>query len=288
MSTTIKKQSITPEKLEKIMQDFYCKDDSCKGWETNVVTQPKLVSNIMETGAERISAGPGIGDVLADRSLARKIDHTLLKPEATPKDIKELCMEAKKYSFASVCINPSHVKLCSELLRSSNVKVCTVIGFPLGATTTEVKRFEAEQAIANGAQEVDMVINVGQLKYGNYDYVFRDVNQVVLIAKKNRFICKVILETALLTDEEKVKACIICRDAGADFVKTSTGFSKGGATVGDVALMKYVVGSTVGVKASGGIHSREDANAMIASGADRIGASASVKIVLGQKSEGNY
>ncbi len=276
------------ELLEKTLREFYCKDNTCKGWETNVVTQPKTVQNIVNVGAERIAAGPGIGDILADKTIARKIDHTLLKPEATPAEVAELCAEAKKYEFASVCVNPGYVSLCAELLKDTNVKVCTVIGFPLGATTTEVKRFEAEQAISNGAQEIDMVINIGQLKQGNYDYVFHDINQVVLAAKKNSAVCKVILETALLTDEEKVKACIICKHAGADFVKTSTGFSKGGATVGDVALMKYVVGSAVGVKASGGIRSREDANAMIASGADRIGASASVKIVTGGKSDATY
>ena len=269
------------ELLEKTLREFYCKGDTCKGWETNVITQPNAVNNIVNSGADRIAAGLGIGDILANKSIARKIDHTLLKPDATIDDITDLCDVAKKYHFASVCVNPGYVSLCSDLLKGSDVKVCTVIGFPLGATTTEAKRFEAEQAIKNGAEEIDMVINVGQLKQGNYDYVFNDVNQVVLAAKKNNNICKVILETALLTDEEKIKACIICKHAGADFVKTSTGFSKGGATVGDIALMKYVVGSSVGVKASGGIRSREDANAMIASGADRIGASASVKIVLG-------
>ncbi len=288
MSYTNTKKLNAEELLEKTLREFYCKGDSCRGWETNVVTQPDAVNNIVNSGADRIAAGLGIGDILANKSLARKIDHTLLKPEATVDDITALCDEARKYRFASVCVNPGYVSLCSDLLKGSGVKVCTVIGFPLGATTTETKRFEAEQAIKNGAEEIDMVINVGQLKQGNYDYVFNDVNQVVLAAKKNNDICKVILETALLTDEEKIKACIICKHAGADFVKTSTGFSKGGATVGDIALMKYVVGSSVGVKASGGIRSREDANAMIASGADRIGASASVKIVLGQKSESSY
>lgn len=216
------------------------------------------------------------------------IDHTMLKPEATPEEITILCNEAAKYLFASVCINPSYVKLCADLLKGTKVKVCTVIGFPLGSTTTKIKRSEAEEAIENGAQEIDMVINIGHLKAGDYDYVFNDVNQVVLAAKRKRVITKVILETALLDDKEKVAACLICKKAGADFVKTSTGFSKGGATVGDVALMKYVVGSSIGVKASGGIRSKEDAEAMIASGADRIGASASVKIVLGEKSESTY
>lgn len=274
--------------LEKSLRDFYCKDESCKGWETNVITQPTAVKNIVNVGADRISAGLGVGDNLVDMEIARKIDHTLLKPEATPDEIKTLCEEARKYHFASVCVNPGHVKLCGSLLKGTDVKVCTVIGFPLGATTTEVKRFEAEQAIQNGATELDMVISVGQLKQKNYEYVFNDVQQVALTTKKDRVILKVILETALLNDEEKVKACLICKNAGANFVKTSTGFSKGGATVGDIALMKYTVGSTVGVKASGGIRSKEDAEAMIASGADRIGASASVKIVLGEKGTDKY
>lgn len=267
--------------LEKSLRDFYCQGDTCKGWETNVITQPNAIKNIVNVGAERITAGLGVGDHLPDLSLARMIDHTMLKPDATNDEITKLCAEAKQYHFASVCVNPGFVPLCSSLLKGTDVKVCTVIGFPLGATTTEVKRLEAEQAIASGATEIDMVINVGQLKSGNYDYVFNDVNKVVLAVKAHRNVCKVILETALLTDEEKVKACLICKKAGADFVKTSTGFSKGGATVGDVALMKKVVGSAIGVKASGGIHSKEDAEAMIASGADRIGASASVKIVMG-------
>ncbi|MGE5497383.1 MAG: deoxyribose-phosphate aldolase [Syntrophothermus sp.] len=219
-----------------------------------------------------------------DRALARMIDHTLLKPEATADEVTTLCNEARTYSFASVCINPSYVSLCSRLLKGTPVKVCTVIGFPLGATTTETKRFEAEQAIQNGAEEIDMVLNIGRLKQGDYEYVFHDINQVVLAAKKSNAVCKVILETALLTDEEKIKACLICKEAKADFVKTSTGFSKGGATAGDIALMRYVVGSAVGVKASGGIRTLEDAEAMIESGADRIGASASVKIVTGDKS----
>jgi len=276
------------ELLEKTLREFYCKVESCKGWETNVITQPKAVQNIVQVGAERIAAGLGVGDNLADKNLARKIDHTILKPDATENEIRELCVEAKKYEFASVCVNPGYVSLCSELLKGMPVKVCTVIGFPLGATTTQTKEFEAEQAINNGAEEIDMVINVGRLKQGDYDYVYKDVNQVVLVAKRHNAICKVILETALLTDEEKIKACVICKHAGAHFVKTSTGFSKGGATTGDVALMKYVVGSTVGVKASGGIRSREDAEKMVASGADRIGASASVKIVLGEKGDSKY
>jgi deoxyribose-phosphate aldolase len=276
---------ITEVFLEKSLAEFYRKNDTCVGWEKNVLTQPEAVNNIMKVGAERISAGPGVGQELNNTNLARMIDHTLLKPEATEEQVRALCSEALEYSFASVCINPSYVPLCSELLAGSRVKVCTVIGFPLGAVTTKVKRIEADEAVANGAQELDMVINVGQLKSGNYDYVFNDVQQVVLAAKPKRALVKVILETALLTDEEKVKACLICKRAGAEFVKTSTGFSKAGATVGDVALMKYVVGSSVGVKAAGGIRTKEDAEAMVAGGADRIGASASVKIVGGEASD---
>jgi len=284
-----KSDDVSKEFLEKVLRDFYYQGDGCKGWETNVVTQPKAVRNIVDSGASRIAAGPGVGKELADKNLARKIDHTLLKPDARPEEIRALCEEARKYVFASVCINPCYVALCYEMLKNTEVKVCTVIGFPLGATTTEVKRFETEQAIYNGATEVDMVINVGQLQEGNYEYVTNDIKQVVNAAHNHGVLCKVILETALLTDEQKIKACVICKEVGADFVKTSTGFSKGGATVGDIALMKYVVGSGIGVKASGGIRSREDADAMIASGADRVGASASVKIVLGEKTEkGGY
>ena len=288
MDHKISNEDVSQEFLEKTLRDFYSKEESCKGWETNVVTQKKAVNNIFNVGASRIAAGLGVGSELRDRNVAGMIDHTLLKPEAAPDEIRKLCKEAKDYSFASVCINPCYVSLSSELLRGTSVKVCTVIGFPLGSTTTEVKQYETEQAIKNGANEVDMVINVGQLKQGNYDYVDKDVKAVVNTARRHNVLSKVIIETALLTDEEKVRASLICKKAGANFVKTSTGFSKGGATVGDVALMKYVVGSAIGVKAAGGIRSKEDAEAMIASGADRIGASASVKIVSGEKSDSAY
>lgn len=273
---------------EKALHDFYCVGETCAGWERNVIDQPEAVKKIIDNGAERIAAGLGVGSHLEDIGLARMIDHTMLKPEATSEEITTLCSEAKSHNFASVCVNPSYVSLCSELLKGTKVKVCTVIGFPLGATTTEIKRAEAEQALANGAEEIDMVINIGRLKSGDYEYVFNDINQVVLAAKKQNAVCKVILETALLTDEEKVKACLICKKAKADFVKTSTGFSKGGATAGDIALMRYVVGSAVGVKASGGVRTYEDAKKMIESGASRIGASASVKIMSGEKSNDGY
>jgi len=256
-----------------------CSDDTCKDG-LCVIHNKEGVKNIVDHGASRISAGIGIeaaGGIETD--LASMIDHTLLKPEATREEIIKLCQEAKKYSFASVCINPSYVSLCAKLLRDTSVKVCTVIGFPLGATSTATKAFEAEHALRDGAREVDMVINVGMLKSGEYEYVENDIFAVVTTARRYNALSKVIIETALLTDEEKIKACLLAKRAGADFVKTSTGFSKGGATVGDIALMRKVVGSAMGVKASGGVRTREDALAMVASGADRIGASASVKIV---------
>ncbi|MDT3696692.1 MAG: deoxyribose-phosphate aldolase [Ignavibacterium sp.] len=222
------------------------------------------------------------------KELAGMIDHTLLKPEATLTEIKHLCEEAIQHNFASVCVNPSYVSACFDLLKSSNVKVCTVIGFPLGATTTQSKFLEAEEAIKNGAEELDMVINVGRLKDKDYDYVYNDLKTIADLSKKHLCTSKVILETCLLTDKEKVAACIMAKEAGLDFVKTSTGFSKAGATIQDVALMKFVVGDKHKVKAAGGIRSYEDAVAMINAGANRLGASAGVKIISGQKSDSNY
>lgn len=289
MNSSVIDKVVSEVFIEKALQDFYCHGGTCAGWERNIIDQPAAVKNIIKNGAERIAAGIGVGQEIVDRNVARMIDHTLLKPDTSPDEIKILCDEARAYEFASVCINPCYVSMCRDLLKGTRVKVCTVIGFPLGSNTTEIKRAEAEQALKNGAQEIDMVINIGMLKQGNNQYVFDDINQVVLAAKKYNAICKVIIETALLTDEEKIKACLISKEAKADFVKTSTGFSKGGATAGDVALMKYVVGSAVGVKASGGIRTAEDAKLMIESGADRIGASASVKIVKGEStSAGGY
>ena len=217
---------------------------------------------------------------------ASMIDHTLLKPEATKSQIEKLCEEAKKYEFASVCVNPTWVNLSSTLLKGTNVKVCTVIGFPLGATTSDVKAFETKNAIENGAEEIDMVINIGALKDGDYDLVRDDIKAVVEAA--NGTLVKVIIETALLTDEEKIKACELSVEAGADFVKTSTGFSTGGATVEDVALMRKTVGPTIGVKASGGVRSLEDMQKMIEAGATRIGASSGVAIMQGLISDSSY
>lgn len=281
MSSSIIDKVVSQVLTEKKLRDSYSESEKNKAWERVVVEKPEAVKNLIKNGAARISAGMGVGAHLSDITVARTIDHTVLKPEATEEDIIALCEEAKKYNFASVCINPSYVKLCSELLKDSNVNVCTVIGFPLGATTTESKRFEAEQACQNGAVELDMVINIGRLKQGDNDFVFNDVNQVVLAAKRYNAVLKVIIETGKLNDEEKVRACYICKKAKADFVKTSTGFGGGGASAGDIALMRYVVGSAMGVKASGGVRTRETAETMIESGADRIGAVASVKIILG-------
>jgi deoxyribose-phosphate aldolase len=250
------------------------------------------VERIVDAGAERI--GIVLGETATAHDWASLIDHTLLKPEATESDIRKLCDEAAQFGFASVCVNPSWVKKASEFLRGSDVPVCTVIGFPLGATLSDVKAYEARRAIFNGAREVDMVINIGALKSGDDCTVEDDIRAVVEAAHENGILCKVIIETALLTDEEKVRACLASKNANADFVKTSTGFAKGGATVDDVALMRRVVGSELGVKASGGVKGIEDARAMFEAGATRIGASVGVKIAQeasGIKSEtvaGNY
>ena len=220
-------------------------------------------------------------------NIARMIDHTILKPEATEAEIMQLCKEAVEYNFASVCVNPSMVAKAASILESTPVKVCTVIGFPLGATTTEVKAFETEDTIKKGATEVDMVINVGKLKEGDLAYVKNDI-QAVVNAAKGKALTKVIIETCLLTDEEKVIACQLSKEAGADFVKTSTGFSKGGATAHDIKLMRETVGPDMGVKASGGVRSRGDALVMIENGATRIGASASIAICEGKESNSTY
>ncbi len=213
------------------------------------------------------------------------IDHTILKPEATEAAVQKIIDEAKEYNFFSVCINPCWVAFASEQLADTDVAVCTVIGFPLGANTPEVKAYEAADAIKNGANEVDMVINIGALKSQQYDHVRQDI-QGIVDAAKGKALVKVIIETALLTDEEKVKACELAKEAGADFVKTSTGFSTGGAKVADIRLMRETVGPDMGVKASGGVHNAEEALAMIEAGATRIGASTGVAIVSGATGEG--
>jgi deoxyribose-phosphate aldolase len=253
-------------------------DPNCPDCESQGVQhRPHLVRQAMAAGASRFSATLGIQHI--DGDIARLIDHTLLKPDATQAQIAQLCHEARQYGFAAVCVNPTHVKLCSELLVGSDVAVCTVVGFPLGATPPEVKAYEAQQAIDDGATEVDMVVNIGALKGGESDLVERDIAIVTRTCHNSGAICKVIIEASLLTDEEKVRACELAKKAGADYVKTSTGFGPGGATVSDVALMRRVVGPGMGVKAAGGIGTYSDAKGMVEAGATRIGASAGVSIV---------
>jgi deoxyribose-phosphate aldolase len=227
------------------------------------------------------------GGIVLNQQYAAYIDHTLLKADATKEEIIQLCEEAKTYSFASVCVNPAWVQTASEVLKGSSVKVCTVIGFPLGSSTSAVKAFETKDAIDNGAGEIDMVINIGALRGGDDELVKNDIAAVVDSAK-GKAIVKVIIETSLLTDQEKRKACELTRAAGADFVKTSTGFSTGGATAEDVKLMRGVVGPEMGVKASGGVRSFEDMKKMIDAGATRIGASSGVKIMQGLQGDTAY
>src|SRR5882757_1964453 len=264
-------EQITDLVLSKLGDDDYC-PTFCRA----------DVERIVDAGAERI--GIVLGSTATAHDWASLIDHTLLKADAAERDIKKLCDEAAEFGFASVCVNPTWVKRASEFLRGTGVPVCTVIGFPLGATLSDVKAYEARRAIFNGAREVDMVINIGALKSGDDCTVEDDIRAVVDAAHENHILCKVIIETALLTDEEKVRACLAAKNAGADFVKTSTGFAKGGATAHDVALMRRAVGKALGVKASGGVKGIEDARAMFEAGATRIGASVGVKIA--QEAEG--
>ena len=221
-----------------------------------------------------------------NKNIAKYIDHTLLKPDATTAQVKKICDEAKEYGFASVCVNPTHVSFVAKELSGSDVKTCVVVGFPLGANTSETKAYEAKDVIAKGAQEVDMVINIGAAKEGNWELVQSDIAAVVGAADGT--LVKVIIETCLLTDEEKVKACEAAVAAGADFVKTSTGFSTGGATADDIALMRKTVGPNLGVKASGGVRDYAGAKAMIDAGATRIGASAGIAIVEGGTGADSY
>jgi deoxyribose-phosphate aldolase len=248
-----------------------CADGSC------VAHCADKVSRLVSAGASRVTSRLGV--LPQDVNVARLIDHTLLRADATQDQIAQLCYEARTHHFASVCINPANVRLAAQLLKGSDVKVCTVIGFPLGAMASPVKAYETQQAIRDGATEIDMVINIGALKSRDYNVVRDDIAAVVQTTHAGNALVKVIIETALLTDEEKVIACQLSKTAGADFVKTSTGFGPGGATVEDVALMRRVVGPAIGVKASGGVRNYADTQAMIAAGATRIGASAGVAIV---------
>jgi deoxyribose-phosphate aldolase len=242
---------------------------------------PDRLRGVIEAGATRLGlhAAGGTAD-----GIATMIDHTLLKPEATRMDMETLCREAAEYRFASVCVNPAWVSTCARLLRDSSVKVCSVVGFPLGATTSDTKHYETRRAIFDGAREIDMVINVGALKSAELRVVEQDIEAVTLPCREVGVVSKIIIEAALLSDDEKVTACTLAKAAGADYVKTSTGFGPGGATAADVALMRRVVGDEMGVKAAGGVRDLEAVKAMVAAGATRIGASAGVRIV--QESRG--
>lgn len=252
-------------------------DEDCSTCGACVVRRPWSVRAMEQAGAVRVGASERIGPV--DANFAGMIDHTLLKAEATRDDIVTLCEEARKHHFASVCVNSTWVPLAKALLAGTDVMVCAVVGFPLGAMTPTAKAYEAREAVRQGAREIDMVINIGALKSGDFETVFEDICRVVKAARPAGV--KVIIEAASLTDQEKVTACTLSKLAGAAFVKTSTGFGKGGATVEDVALMRSVVGADLGVKASGGVRTAEDVARMAAAGANRIGASASVAIVAG-------
>jgi deoxyribose-phosphate aldolase len=247
---------------------------SCHGFAFDCC--PHQVSGVLAAGATRLgvhASGGGAGEV------ARLIDHTLLKPDATAEDIKKLCAEAAEFRFATVCVNPTWVAYCAGLLKGTGVGVCSVVGFPLGATTPDVKQYETRRAIFDGAGEIDMVINVGALKSGDLRLVEQDIEAVTGPCRQQRVVSKVIIEAALLTDEEKVTASTLVKAAGADFVKTSTGFGPGGATLADVILMRRVVGDAMGVKAAGGVRDLAQMQAMVAAGASRVGASAGVRIV---------
>ena len=242
---------------------------------------PDRLRGVLDAGATRLGLHATGG---APGGVASMIDHTLLKPDAARKDIEALCREAAEYRFASVCVNPTWVALCASLLKGSSVKVCSVVGFPLGATTADTKNYETRRAIFDGACEIDMVINVGALKSGDLRVVERDIEAVTFPCRESNALSKVIIEAALLTDDEKITACTLAKAAGADYVKTSTGFGPGGATAADVALMRRVVGEEMGVKAAGGVRDLEGLKAMVAAGATRVGASAGVRIV--QESQG--
>lgn len=254
--------------------------EGCTNCGLCIVKKPDAVNNIVHIGAARVGSSSGVAGNF-DRQLAGMIDHTLLVPDATREQLAKVCKEAVQYSFATVCVNSSNIPFVAQQLRGSTVKPIAVVGFPLGAATTESKVFESREAIRNGAEEIDMVINIGALKDKDYQLVYEDILKVVEASKPKKV--KVIIETSKLSDEEKVIACTLSKAAHAAFVKTSTGFGGGGATAEDIALMRRVVGKDMEVKASGGVRTTEDALAMIKAGANRIGASASVEIVTGKK-----
>jgi deoxyribose-phosphate aldolase len=279
----VQERLTAPTRLALVPRDRgACDDDSAPGEDCAscgvcVVRRPWSVRAMEGAGAMRVGAAPGVGQVPAD--LAKLIDHTLLKPEATRDEVVKLCDEARQHRFASVCVNTTWVPLCKAMLAGTDVMVCAVVGFPLGAMTPSAKAYEAREAMRQGAREIDMVINIGALKSRDYETVFEDICKVVKSAAPASV--KVILETSALDTEQKIIGCTLSKLAGAAFVKTSTGFGKGGATVEDVALMRRIVGPELGVKASGGVRTADDVLKMAQAGANRIGASASVAIVTG-------
>jgi len=275
-------EAVTREVLAVLAGEDPCAD--CHG--SGAAHSPDKVRSVVANGADRVSYNGNGSSVPGD--LAKYIDHTLLKPETTEADIDTLCDEAIEYGFASVCVNPSWVKRAAKNVKGSGVNTCSVVGFPFGATTSEIKAMEARRALRDGAREIDMVINIGALKSGQHEVVRKDIAKVSDACHEAGAICKAIIETSLLTDEEKVMASHLSKLARADFVKTSTGFAGGGATVHDVLLMRETVGPKMGIKASGGVRNRQDVKEMIAAGATRIGASAGIAIVTGGTASGQY
>lgn len=267
--------------MDKAGRDGTCtaSKESCSNCGQCVSKKGAAVGNIVDIGAARISSSFGVGSKGVDERLASMIDHTMLKPDATKDELEKLCKEARQFHFATVCVNSSNIPLAARFLKGSDVKPIAVVGFPLGAATTHAKVCESREAISAGAREVDMVINIGAIKSKDYRTVYEDIKAVVDVCKPYKV--KVIIEASALDRDEKVTACVLSKAAGAAFVKTSTGFGSGGATVEDIMLMRKIVGSDMEVKASGGIRTKEDAEAMVKAGADRIGASASVAIVTG-------
>ncbi|HST54145.1 MAG TPA: deoxyribose-phosphate aldolase [Pyrinomonadaceae bacterium] len=277
-------EQITDVIVARLNGEEHAHDGACGCGSACFNRCPERMQRVVDAGASRI--GVVLGESASARDWASLVDHTLLKPEASEADIRRLCEEAAQYHFASVCVNPTWVKSSACVLRGSGVPVCTVVGFPLGATLADVKAYETRRAIFDGAREIDMVINIGALKSGDDCAVEFDIRSVVEASHEEGVLVKTIIEAALLTDDEKVRACLAAKRAGADFVKTSTGFAKSGATVADVALMRRTVGSEMGVKAAGGVRGITDARAMVEAGATRIGASVGVKIAqeaAGQK-----
>jgi len=285
VSKKLQSMGVAPESAERVI-NCILSEEACVNCGLCVEKKPDAVNNIVKSGAARIGTQTGL-NARVDEKLAHMIDHTLLKPGATKEDLKKICDEAKQFDFATVCVNSSNIPYVAKQLRGSNVKPIAVVGFPLGAASAQSKAFEAKEAIRAGAKEIDMVINIGALKSKDYKTVYDDICKVVETSKPHK--TKVIIETSNLNIDEKIAACVLSKTAGAAFVKTSTGFDKGGATIEDIELMRRIVGDDMEVKASGGIRTKEDAEAMVKAGADRIGASASVAIVTGKKAgKGNY